>query len=291
MTPSRYSSRYADRPERVCSTPSCFNTLPPGRISNRCARCAHNAKRWGHELQDVPSAIELNPYVVRIECLRRSLNRLMVDTLKDRWQFVVDKCRGTASPSFKRSGAQTHNGWLTEASQIIRDIGEAQTWERLFDVAAAACLLRLERPHRFKSDEAFRCVVVELLRRCANVGTKVVAMTNHEQASTIRRSYRRDISLNSRLRAAEFIRAGLGAAAEALAKVALKRAGEAERTLTAYQETVESIAALAASYEGNFTPDPSLLAPSGSPQAASGAVNPQGQANHGSQNQGHHGGR
>ena len=273
---TRYSTRYADRPERVCSTPSCFNTLPPGRISNRCGRCAHNAKRWGHELQDVPSALELNSYVVRIECLRRSLKRLMVDALKDRWQIVVDECRGTASPSFKRTGAQTHNGWVAEASQIIRDIGEAQTWERLFDIASAAYLLQFERPHRFKSDEAFRCVLVELLRRCANVGTKVVAMNNQEHASTIRRSYRRDISLNSRLRAAEFIRAGLGAAAEELAKVAVKRTAEAERTRTAYRETVESIAALAASYEGPFTPDQSLTT------APLGAANLQGQSHHGS---------
>ena len=70
--------------------------------------------------------------------------------LERRWQETVDVCRGNAEPSYRTQGRFTHNKYETAASTAIipRDIGEALTFTRAFDLVAALHLLQIERPAR-----------------------------------------------------------------------------------------------------------------------------------------------
>ena len=63
----------------------------------------------------------------------------------------------------------------------------------------------------------------------------------HNQNGTIARSYRREMSKNSRLAAASLLNVGLGAAAQALAKRESARADQERATRSAYFNTVQAI--------------------------------------------------
>jgi hypothetical protein len=95
----------------------------------------------------------------------------------------------------------------------------------------------------FKSDEAFSCSTVELMRRTSRVGCKVVAMSNHN--GTITRSYRREMGKESRLACAKMLMVALGSAAQALAKREYKRTDETKAVQADYWASVRAIEAAA----------------------------------------------
>jgi hypothetical protein len=159
--------------------------------------------------------------------------------------MLVDDCRGRATPTFKDKHVLTYNGWEREASALLRDIGEQITFTRALDLLGAIHLLNLERPAFFKSDssgsneDALACCTIELLRRTSRVGCAVVAMNAHN--GTIAKSYRRELSRNSRLAAARMLNVGLGGAAMALAKREAKRAEEELSVRQSYWATVRAL--------------------------------------------------
>jgi hypothetical protein len=114
------------------------------------------------------------------------------------------------------------------------------TFTRALDLMTALHLFHIERPHAFRSDDAFKAVTVEVFRRAANVGIKFAPL---KPGATSQISYRKALSLPSRLATAGYLQLALGAAGEALAKREAKRADQERDTRSAYYEAVNAIAA------------------------------------------------
>jgi hypothetical protein len=238
----RLYDRYGHtQPTRQCSTEGCSGTA--SNLSGRCHTCSGHLRRFGHPLQTLPTTAELDKFIRRMEEARGRLKNLDIEALSARWTTLVDDCRAMATPSYKDKGTLSYNGHTREAAQLIRDISEAIPFTRALDLLGAIHLLQIER-HTFKSDEAFSCSTVELLRRTSRVGCKVVAMNNTN--GTITRSYRREMGKDSRLACAKMLMVALGSAAQALAKREAARAGEAKAVQADYWATVHAIESAAA---------------------------------------------
>lgn len=241
--PSRFTGRYGHtQPTRQCSTEGCSGTAR--NMSGRCHTCSGHLRRFGHPLQTLPSTVELDKFIRRMEEARGRLKTLDLDALEARWTTLISDCRAKATPAYKDHHILSYSGWEREAAQLIRDISDVIPFTRALDLLGAIHLMTIERPGFFKSEESFSCCVVELLRRTSRVSCKVVAMNNAN--GTIARSYRRELGKNSRLACAKMLNVGLGAAAVALAKREAKRADEAKATRESYWATVAAIEAAAA---------------------------------------------
>jgi hypothetical protein len=235
----RLYDRYGHtQPTRTCSTSGCSGTTKT--LSGRCHTCAARLRRLGHPLQTLPATAELDKFIRRMEEARGRLKALDLKALEARWAVLVDDCHARATPTYKDRGVLTYNGHEREAAQLIRDISEVIPFTRALDLLGAIHLMQIER-RAFKSDEAFSCSTVELMRRTSRVGCKVVAMSNHN--GTITRSYRREMGKESRLACARMLNVSLGAAAQALAKREYKRADETKAVQADYWSAVNSIAA------------------------------------------------
>jgi hypothetical protein len=112
----------------------------------------------------------MDKFIRRIEEQVGRLPRLNIEALKARWEDVVSECRATAAPSYKDRGTMSYNGWTREGAQMVRDVSEAVTFERVLGMVGAVHLLNLERGF-FISEEAFKCSMVELVRRTSRVET------------------------------------------------------------------------------------------------------------------------
>jgi hypothetical protein len=236
--PSTFTARYSGQTyTRTCSTEGCSNTT--ATMSGRCGKCVARLRRFGHPLQTLPTSYDLDTAVRRMETQRASLKLLDVAALERRWQEMVTECRGQAEPSYRTSGRFTHNKWDTDASRIVRDMGEGLSFTRAFDLIGALHLISIERPGFFRSEEAFACSVVEVLRRTANIGRFVTEM--RESNGTIRRSFRKEVPRNARLATAKLLQLGAGAAAQALAKREVVKAEKAKAVRSEYWATVASI--------------------------------------------------
>jgi hypothetical protein len=212
-------------------------------MNGTCGTCSARQRRFGHALQTLPTSYDLDTAVRRMETQRASLKLLKVEVLERRWQEMVAECRGQAEPSYRTSGRFTHNKWDTDASRIIRDMGEGLSFTRAFDLLGALHLISIERPGFFKSDEAFACSTVEVLRRAANIGRFVTEM--RESNGTIRRSFRQEVPRNSRLATAKLLHMGAGVAAAALAKLEAAKAEKAKATRGDFWATVAALEAAA----------------------------------------------
>jgi hypothetical protein len=242
-TSNRFQARYSGQTyTRTCSTEGCSGTTKA--MSGRCHTCAARLRRLGHPLQTLPSAVELDKFIRRMEEARGRLKTLDLAALEARWTALVSDCRAKATPAYKDHHILSYSGWEREASQLIRDISDVIPFTRALDLLGAIHLMTIERPGFFKSDEAFSCCVVELLRRTSRVSCKVVAMNNAN--GTIARSYRRELGKNSRLACAKMLMVALGSAAQALAKREAKRADEAKSVQADYWATVHAIESAAA---------------------------------------------
>jgi hypothetical protein len=240
-TANRFAQRYSGQTySRTCSTPACSGTTKA--LNGRCHACAARLRRFGDCLQTLPTTAELDKFIRRMEEARGRLKTLDLKALEARWTVLVDDCRAKATPTYKDRGVLTYSGHEREAAQLIRDISEVIPFTRALDLLGAIHLMQIER-HTFKSDEAFSCSTVELLRRTSRVGCKVVAMSNHN--GTITRSYRREMGKESRLACAKMLMVSLGAAAQALAKREVKRADETKAVQADYWASVHSIEASA----------------------------------------------
>jgi hypothetical protein len=243
--PSTFSTRHGDRLyTRECSTPTCPNTTTA--MNGMCWTCIGHLRRFGHPQQTLPTTAELDKFIRAAEEQRGRLKHLDLEALEARWVSLVDDCRARATPSYKDQKVLSYNGWEREASALIRDIAESITFTRALDLLTGLLLMNLQRPHAFKSDssgsneDALACSMVELMRRAAHVGSKVVAMNTAN--GTIARSYRRELSRNSRLACARLLMVGLGAAAAALAKRASQQEAESKRVSASYYDVVRSLA-------------------------------------------------
>ena len=174
-TTNRFQARYSGQTHtRQCSVESCSNTTE--QLNGKCGTCTAGLRRFGHPLQTLPASYDIDTAVRRMETQRASLKLLDVEALERRWQQMVTDCRGQAEPSYRTSGRFTHNKWDADASRLIRDMGEALSFTRAFDLLGALHLVAIERPGFFKSDEAFACCVVEVLRRASDIGRFVTEM-------------------------------------------------------------------------------------------------------------------
>jgi hypothetical protein len=242
QAPGRFAQRYSGQTyARQCSTPACSGTTKA--MSGRCHTCAARLRRFGHELQTLPSTAELDRCIRRMEEARGRLRTLDLDALEARWTALVSDCRARATPAYKDHHILSYSGWEREASQLIRDISDVIPFTRALDLLGAIHLMTIERQGFFKSEEAFSCCVVELLRRTSRVSCQVVAMNNAN--GTIARSYRRELGKNSRLACAKMLMVALGSAAQALAKREAKRADETKAVQADYWATVKAIEASA----------------------------------------------
>jgi hypothetical protein len=241
MTVNRFTARYSDRPQaRKCDTAGCPRETRSS-VSGLCDRCRNNFRRLGHVAQALPATAELDRYVRRMEEARGRLKLLDLAALEARWTMLVEDCRAKATPTFKNQHVLSYNGWEREGSALIRDISEAISFTRALDLLGAIHLMNLERPGAFQSEDALGCCVVELFRRTGRVGCKVMAQNAHN--GTIEKSYRREMSRNSRLAAARLLNVGLGAASLALAKRAAKQETEAKAVRADYWATVHALEA------------------------------------------------
>jgi hypothetical protein len=161
---NRFANRYGapQRNPTQCSTPTCNRTA--ANLAGRCWKCSNNLRRHADPLQEVPLDTELARYIRRAETQRARHQHLDVAALEARYQTVVDACRGNAEPSFREHGKLTFNVHDREASALVRDFAEAEgmTFYRALDLMTALHLIRIERPHAFRSDDAFKAVTVEV---------------------------------------------------------------------------------------------------------------------------------
>jgi hypothetical protein len=199
-------------------------------------------RRFGHPQQAVPLDSTLDPFIRRAETQRASHKNLDVGALEARWRTVVDGCRGSAAPSFREKGKMSFNIHDREACALIRDIseGDGMSYVYCLDLMTALCLLRVERPRAFFSDEAFLAVMLETFRKRANVGLRFAPL---RPGANRQQSYRKALSLPTRLAAARYLMLALGGAAEALAKREAKRADQERITRSSYFAAVAAIAA------------------------------------------------
>jgi hypothetical protein len=240
-TANRFEARYSGQTNaRTCSTPSCSNTTR--QMNGTCGTCSARLRRFGDCLQTLPSTAEMDKLTRRIEEQVGRLPRLNIKALKARWEDVVSECRARAMPSYKDKRTMSYNGWDREGAQMVRDVSEAVTFERVLGIVGAVHLLNLERPF-FRSEESFKCSMVELVRRTSRVGCKVVAMS--ASRGTITCSYRRELSKNSRLAAFNYLLAGVGLAALKLAEIEHGRKEREQANKEAYHRAVNAIQAAA----------------------------------------------
>jgi hypothetical protein len=241
MTLSRFTARYSGQTyTRQCSTSGCSGTTKA--MSGRCHTCAARLRRLGHPLQTLPTTPDLDKFIRRMEEARGRLKNLDLAALEARWTTLVDDCRAMVTPSYKDHHILSYSGWEREAAQLIRDISDVIPFTRALDLLGAIHLMQIER-RTFKSDEAFSCSTVELLRRTSRVSCRVTAMNNSN--GTIARSYRREMGKDSRLACAKMLNVALGGAAQALAKREYKRADEAKAVQADYWASVHAIEAAA----------------------------------------------
>jgi hypothetical protein len=239
-TTNRYTARYASAPRRPCSTPSCNREAAPGSISSRCHRCGNNVCRYAHPLQSMPMEAEFSTYIRRAQEARGSLKALDLAALKAHWDDLAATARGEATATYTGQRRLTYNKTHREACGIIRDLSEALSFTRILDLATACHLHQRDRPHAYMSEDSFRCVMVEQMRRAGHIGRHIVEM--REDHGTIRRSYRNSILKATRLEVARLILTGVGQAAAALAKLAHTKAEREKATQRAYYNTVSAIA-------------------------------------------------
>jgi hypothetical protein len=236
-TANRFQARYSGQTSaRICSTEGCSNTTK--QMNGTCGTCSGHLRRFGHPLQTLPTTAEMDKFIRRMEEARGRLKNLDLAALEARWTTLVDDARAKATPSYKDKGTLSYTGWEREAAQLIRDVSDVIPFTRALDLLGAIHLMQIER-HTFKSDEAFQCSTVELLRRTSRVSCKVVAMNNTN--GTISRSYRREMGKDSRLACAKLLMVSLGSAAQALAKRESKRADEAKAVQSDYWAAVHAI--------------------------------------------------
>jgi hypothetical protein len=237
-TANRFEDRYG-RPQanaRQCSSPGCSGTAK--NLSGRCHTCSGRLRRRGHALQELPTTAEMDKLIRRIEEQIGRLKTLDIEALKARWEDVIAECRARAVPTYKDRGVLSYNGHDREGAQLVRDVSEAVTFERVLGIVGAVHLLNLERGY-FLSEEAFKCSMVELVRRTSRVGCMVMAMSN--VSGTITKSYRRELSLPSRLAAFDYLLDGVGLAAAKLAEIEHGRKAREQATKDAYHRAIQSL--------------------------------------------------
>jgi hypothetical protein len=137
----------------------------------------------------------------------------------------------------------SYSGWEREGAQVIRDVAESGVpFTRILDLLSAIHLMDAERGV-WLTDEARSACTVELVRRAAKVGAQVTAM--NKRNGTVARSYRREMSLNSRLAAGRMLDVGLGAFARALAKRASAHIEQTKAVREGYHAVLAAIEAAA----------------------------------------------
>jgi hypothetical protein len=232
----RFTDRYGHQSARQCSTQGCSGTTK--QMNGRCHTCTARLRRFGHERQTLPSTAEMDKAIRRIEEQVGRLKLLDIEALRARWEDVVSECRARAVPSYKAKGTMSYCGWDREGAQLVRDVAEAVTFERVLGIVGAVHLLNLERGF-FRTEESFKCSMVELVRRTSRVGCHVTAMNN--TSGTIKTSYRRELSKNSRLAAFNYLLAGVGLAAAKLAEIEHGRKAREQATKETYHRTIQSL--------------------------------------------------
>jgi hypothetical protein len=247
MPTSRLHTRpYSLSGRRICTTEGCSREAQE-RITGRCYVCGNNKRRFAHELQEAPLDSTLAPFIRAAETQRARHKNLDVEALEARWRTVVDTCRGSAEPSYREKGKRklTFNVHDREGSALVRDIAEADgmTFTRALDLMTALHLFRIDRPNAFRSDDAFKAVMVETFRKAANVGLRFAPL---RPGASRQQGYRKALSLPSRLATAGYLELALGAAGEALAKREAKRADQERETQTSYYDAVRAIEGAAA---------------------------------------------
>jgi hypothetical protein len=241
--PTRLFDRYGHQPNRstrTCATSGCSREAK--EISGRCYACGNRIRRFADPQQEAPLDTTLAPFIRRAETQRARHKNLDVAALEARWLTVVDGCRGNVAPSFREKGKLSFNVHDREGSALVRDIAEADgmTFTRALDLMTALHLFQIERPHAFRSEDAFNAVTVEVFRKAANVGLMFAPL---RPGANRQQGYRKALSLPSRLATAGYLQLALGAAGEALAKREAKRADQERDTRSAYYEAVNAIAA------------------------------------------------
>ncbi len=263
MTPnSRFNARYGDRTfTRHCSSPNCHRTT--ATLSGRCYACDNRLRRFGAVDQELPDTYTLDALILRITGQRArhkgdSAKGHWLRPLEAHWKRTVDDARGRTEPSYKKSAHMTFNVHDVGAAATLRDLGDSLDYTRALDLFAALHLHHIERPQFYRSEDSFRCVVVELMRRAGKVGR---AWSPLKPGQDLQRSYRKELKRETRLAIYRLLFNGLGLPAVELAKQEHKRAEHERADKEAYHA---AIASLAAEYQP-FTPDRSLLQPSKEP--------------------------
>jgi hypothetical protein len=68
------------------------------------------------------------------------------------------------------------------------------TFARALDLMTALHLFRIDRPHAFRSEDAFKAVMVETFRKAANVGLRFAPL---RPGASRQQGYRKALSLPS----------------------------------------------------------------------------------------------
>lgn len=202
----------------VCAAPSCAKA--PARADTYCPAHRTRFKRYGHPLQDVVSARDLEPFACRIA------SRLPDDgggevraLLADRWSklvTVVETIRTSGihhvpfgAPSADRPATSAQR----EAARRFLITATSTNSREVADIVIGLAMLRAVKPEAFKDATSFRFMIT---RRFLGLST-ANATRDRRSGSTTYRTFPPGLMLA----VAEWLWSAFGEVAEKMAEVEL----------------------------------------------------------------------
>lgn len=154
---------------RVCEISGCGGAV--SGFSRYCEPHKRRNRRHGHPNQLALTAHELEPFRKRVRArIEKNRDNPTWNMLCIRWEALIEIAK--AEEARYLTGA-VHNRYEAEAWFNLIKIGRSTSAMKVIEVALAVYLLQVERPHQFKSDNAFGAQLVRRVRSLApiNVGS------------------------------------------------------------------------------------------------------------------------
>lgn len=146
-----------------CRNPSCNHSLRANSKSVYCNRCTLRVIRYADPDQQRIMFSELKKPLQIVARLRKQRQDVPWHLFAENWLMLANQCRGIANSrsadlKFRRRAAWT-----------IEQIADSVSPDRVVDLIVACFVLEADDRHngrrRFRTDQAFRCCVLQVLRR------------------------------------------------------------------------------------------------------------------------------
>ncbi|MFM0347667.1 hypothetical protein [Paraburkholderia sp. RL17-347-BIC-D] len=125
---------------------------------------------------------ELKPYRARVAArIKTNANNPTWAILRTRWDALASYCRGCIE---RRNAGEPYNRWEFRAHQEVVKLAAYVNADELMTMVLSVYLLRVDRPQRFRSDDAF---LFQLVRRCMRMTDVNVGVSfNHRIGRSVR---------------------------------------------------------------------------------------------------------